>query len=175
MSDDFKTSLDLYQYGSIIFYGGYGILCWFFFKWYCRTIYFRGWFSEKPRWHGAEGGAKRWTNFHEKDGAVDYMARGAGQCCLVMAYSVFFVCKYMFALSAILDGANPSNYVGIGRDFLTTQIITWTVWTCTELFYTYKQVEWPVIGSVHVLLCCIVLAFSIVAKVKYDGWAASIM
>jgi len=79
MADDFTTSLDLYQYGAASFYAGYGILCWLFFKVYCRHVYFRGSYPANPRWAGAAGGKKRWTEFHDTDGPTDYMVRGAGQ------------------------------------------------------------------------------------------------
>jgi hypothetical protein len=127
MTADFETSLDLYQYGAASFYAGYGVLCWFFFRWYCRNIYFRGSYPENPRWAGAAGGKKRWTEFHDTDGPTDYMVRGAGQCCLVMSYSVLFVCKYMFAIRNILDGAPPSTYIQIGADWMSVQIATWCV------------------------------------------------
>ena len=77
MTVEFQTPLDLYQYGAIIFYAGYGVLCWFLFKPYCRHIYFRGNYPQNPRWRGAVGGAKRWTEeFHSTDAVMDYMTRG---------------------------------------------------------------------------------------------------
>ena len=40
--------------------------------------------------------------------------------------------------------------------------------------YTYKQVEWGVVGPIHVGLCILVLIFSIVAKIKYHDWTLTI-
>ena len=54
-----------------------------------------------------------------------------------MAYSVFFCVKYIFAVRDIVNGANPSDFVEIGDAFLTTQIVTWCVWTLTEAWYVY--------------------------------------
>ena len=48
------------------------------------------------------------------------------------------------------------------------------VWTLTEIFYTYKQVEWSKIGPIHVGLCLIVLGFSIAAKVTYHNWTLTV-
>jgi hypothetical protein len=33
MTTSFKTTLDVYQYSAVAFYSGYGLLCWFAYKW----------------------------------------------------------------------------------------------------------------------------------------------
>ena len=172
--EEIKTSLDTYKWGSFLFYLGYGLLCIFIFKTYCRNVYFRGNYPHNPKWHGAESGKPRWTEFHDKDGPMDYMTRGAGECCIVMAYSVFFAIRWIFAIMDIAEGASPCDYLNIGYEFLMVQIFTWIMWTFTEIYYTYKQVEWGVIGPVHVILCLIVLSFSITAHVRYDEWTKTV-
>jgi hypothetical protein len=170
-----KEWLDTYMYSSMIFYGAYGILCLFFFKWYCRNIYFRGYYPKNVRWFGAKEGDLRWTKFHNTDGPMDYMTRGAGECCIVMAYSVVFVIQLIIAIKNIVEGDDPKNYLYIGDNFLTVQIVTWLMWTFTEIYYTWKQVEWELIGPVHVILCLIVLSFSINAKIMYSNWMNTII
>ena len=91
-----------------------------------------------------------------------------------MAYLLFFVCQLVLAIRDIVDGAPASNYIRIGDDFLTLQVVTWCVWTLTEIYYTYKGVEWGVIGPVHVALCVLVLSFSVAAKIEYHNWALTV-
>ena len=172
LSQSLTTSIDLYMWGSFLFYLGYGILCFFLFKTYCRYVYFRGNYPENCRslWHGARAGQPRWTEFHDMDGPMDYMTRGAGECCLVMAYSVYFAIAWTYAIMHIVEGADPCDFVHLGDDFLTIQILTWCMWTLTEIFYTYKKVEWEVVGPIHAFLCIVVLPFSISAKTYYSDW-----
>lgn len=117
-----------------------------------------------------------WNEFHHMDGPdheIHYMTRGAGECCLVMAYSVYFAIAWTYAIMNIAEGADPCDFVHLGDYFLTIQILTWCMWTLTEIFYTYKKVEWEVVGPIHVIMCIIVLSFSISENTHYYEWVAN--
>ena len=166
-----NSSIETYQWGAGLFYGVYGILCLFIFKQYCKYIYFRGYYPKNVKWHGAREGESRWTDFHNNDGPMDYMTRGAGECCIVMAYSLWYVLRLIIAVKSVAEGdSDISSHLHIGDEFLTIQIITWLMWTLTEAYYTWQGVEWEVIGPVHVFLCVVVLIFSVIAKIEYNTW-----
>ncbi len=131
-----------FHWSAIIFYGGYGILCWFVPEWYGKTIYFRN------RWNLE-------NDFHSTDKIFYYFVIGAGECCVHMSLMNYFGMKF----GNPSDNDNLSNW--LMHLYCIIQILTWVKWTLTEAYYTYKDVEWPPIGCVHVMLCIIVLALSI--------------
>ena len=126
-----------FHYSAIIFYGVYGILCWFFPEHYGKNIYFRG----------------NWKEIHSTDGILWYFMIGAGECCIHMALLTLFMFKF-----ANPEVSNMTNWIKIYLEF---QIVTWIKWTITELYYTIKKVEWVIVGSLHVTLCLIVLSMAV--------------
>jgi len=135
---DINSIWDTFHYSALIFYGAYGILCWFFTEPYGKHIYFRG----------------NWKELHSTDEILWYFMIGAGECCIHMSVLTLFC--YKFAHPDRND--DLSNWV---EAYLIIQILTWIKWTITEAYYTYKKVEWVVIGCVHVALCLIVLSMAI--------------
>ena len=133
-----------FHYSALIFYGAYGLLCWFVPKWYGSTIYFRN----------------RWdldNDFHSTDGILWYFMIGAGECCIHMALLTLFM--YHFAKP---DDNNDDDVTNNWLEmYLIVQVLTWVKWLLTEAYYTYKKVEWVPIGCVHVFLCAVVLAMAI--------------
>lgn len=141
MIDFCNNLIDSWNYfhsSCILFYLVYGLLCFFMYVPYCKHIYFRG----------------RWNNAHSQDKILEYFAIGAGECCIVMAVLTTF-CYYLM-LPEISD-FNIINHRPIVYRYVEFQIFCWVMWFLTELYYTVKGIEWPIIGSVHVILCGIVL------------------
>ena len=134
---------NIFHYSALIFYGAYGLLCWFIPETYGKNIYFRN----------------NWKEFHSKDGILWYFMIGAGECCVHMAILTLFLYKF-----AKPNGNNVnSNWLEI---YLIIQILTWIKWLLTETYYTYKKVEWVPIGCVHVILCSIVLGMAIINYIE---------
>lgn len=107
----------IFHFSALIFYGVYGILCWFFPEPYGKHIYFRG----------------NWKDIHSKDEILWYFMIGAGECCIHMSLLTLFVFKF----------GNPSHndFYDWIIVYLIIQILTWIKWTLTEAYYTYKKVE----------------------------------
>jgi hypothetical protein len=129
---------DLFHISALVFYGAYGILCWFFPEIYGKNIYFRG----------------NWKELHSTDTILWYFMIGAGECCVHMSLLTLFIFKF----------GVPDRNIDLSdwmEAYLIIQILTWIKWTITEAYYTYKKVEWFVIGCVHVTLCLIVLSMAI--------------
>ena len=89
---------------------------------------------------------------HDEDKILEYYAFGAGECCLVMAALNYFCYN---SLDPIITNQTCMSHVT--KYYLEFQIATWVMWFLTELYYTVTRVEWPVVGSLHVVLCSIVL------------------
>lgn len=66
---------------------------------------------------------------------------------------------------------NPSHndFYDWIRVYLIIKILTWIKWTLTEAYYTYKKVELFTIGCVHVFLCLVVLAMTVMNYIEFDN------
>ena len=137
---DIGKTWDAFHYAAIIFYGAYGLLCCFVPELYSKHIYFRG----------------RWKQFHSKDEIFWYFVIGAGEGSIHMSLLTLFVYKF----------ANPGNSGMLEnrswlKGYLVFQFLSWIKWMITEAYYTYKGVEWSLIGYIHVFFCGIVLSLAI--------------
>ena len=94
-----------FHYSALIFYGAYGLLCWFIPETYGKNIYFRN----------------NWKEFHSNDGILWYFMIGAGECCIHMALLTLFL--YKFAKPD--ENNNNSNWL---EAYLIIQILTWIKW-----------------------------------------------
>ena len=138
-----EDSWNLFHFSALIFYGVYGILCWFVPEQYGKYIYFRGnWSIEN----------------HSKNRILWYFMIGAGECCIHMSLLTIFMYKFGYP-------NNNQNNPSWVNSYLIMQILTWIKWTFTEAYYTYYNVEWIPIGCVHVFLCTVVLTFAVL---NYD-------
>jgi len=142
---DIDNAWSMFHYSALIFYGAYGILCWFVPELYGKNIYFRG----------------NWEEQHSNDKILWYFMIGAGECCVHMALLTLFAYKFIDPNYAF----NMDNWI---RFYLVVQVLTWIKWTLTEAYYTYKKVEWVAIGCVHVLLCIVVLSFAIFNYIEVE-------
>ena len=84
---------------------------------------------------------------HDDDKVMEYFVFGAGECCVVMAILVLL-------LKDGVDNHKKSQNI-------IFQVYCWIMWTCTELYYGLTGVEYPIISTIHVILCIIVLYLAI--------------
>lgn len=139
-SPQFSNKWSTFHNWCVGFYIIYGILCLVAYRPYSRYIYFR----------------YTWTNFHDTDKIFEYFAFSCGLCCIVMGILTEF-CHQSLNPENTMFSVNKEDLTG---NYLIFQILCWTCWTLTELYYTFKKIEWCVIGCIHVMLCLFVLILS---------------
>ena len=86
---------------------------------------------------------------HDNDKVMEYFVFGAGECCFVMAFLMFMLKDNIEYNKKIIN--------------IKFQIVFWIMWTYTELYYGLTGVEYPIISTIHVVLCMAVLFLSIKA------------